>query len=441
MNHSWSGRTRRRLAIVAAVALTGVLAACSSGGGAGSTDTKDASGTVTYWSWTPGLDPMIAQFEKTYPKIKVKVVNAGQGNAEYAKLRTAVKAGSGVPDAVQVEGQFISTFANDLTDLRQYGITADGYAAFAIGQASRNGKILGLPTDTGPMGLVFRKSIFDKYGIAVPTTWAEFADAARKLHAADPNVYITNLAPNDPGQFLSMTAQAGSRPYDVKSDDSLNLRLNDAGAKQWADFWGPLIKEGVVSTDPDFTDQWYKGLANGTYASWITAAWGPVFLQGVVKDTSGDWRAAPLPQWKAGDDVSANWGGSTVAVPTLAKNKTAAAVFAKWFASSDWGVDYRIKNLSAFPARTKQLQSTDFTDAKVPFFGDQQIAKEVFIPASKQIDAGFQYSPFQDYVYSQMQSILGQAMGDGSSLSAAFDKLQSTVVSYAKDQGYKVTTK
>ncbi|MGI8417518.1 MAG: hypothetical protein ACR2P2_15205 [Nakamurella sp.] len=39
-----------------------------------------------------------------------------------------------------------------------------------------------------------------------------------------------------------------------------------------------------------------------------------------------------------------------------------------------------------------------------------------------------------------MQSILGEAMANKSSLSEAFDKLQSTVVSYATDQGYTVTT-
>ncbi|MGI8417519.1 MAG: hypothetical protein ACR2P2_15210 [Nakamurella sp.] len=119
-------------------------------------------------------------------------------------------------------------------------------------------------------------------------------------------------------------------------------------------------------------------------------------MLGIVKDTSGDWRAAPPPQWNAGETVSANWGGSTAAVPKLAENKPAAAEFAKWYAGSDWAVNYRISKQSSFPARTKQLESANFANAKVPFFGGQQIYKEVFIPASQNIDTEFQYSPFQD---------------------------------------------
>ena len=42
-----------------------------------------------------------------------------------------------------------------------------------------------------------------------------------------------------------------------------------------------------------------RAVANGKYAAWPTAAWGPVFLQGTAGKTSGKWRAADLPQWDA----------------------------------------------------------------------------------------------------------------------------------------------
>ena len=63
------------------------------------------------------------------------------------------------------------------------------------------------------MGMLYRQDIFDKHGIAVPTTWDEFADAARKLHAADPNVYLTNLPPNEPG----VARACCGRPAPVRS--------------------------------------------------------------------------------------------------------------------------------------------------------------------------------------------------------------------------------
>ena len=93
-------------------------------------------------------------------------------------------------------------------------------------------------------------------------------------------------------------------------------------------FWGDLVTSGVASNDADFNDSWYQGFSSGKYASWPTAAWGPVFLQGAAAKTSGKWRAADLPQWDASTTVSSNWGGSTDAVLKLSKNPIAAAQLA-----------------------------------------------------------------------------------------------------------------
>jgi len=43
----------------------------------------------------------------------------------------------------------------------------------------------------------------------------------------------------------------------------------------------------TVASAPDFTNDWYAGLGNGTYATWLTRAWGPVFLSGVAAKSSG----------------------------------------------------------------------------------------------------------------------------------------------------------
>ena len=64
-----------------------------------------------------------------------------------------------------------------------------------------NGQLVGLPQDTGPMALFYNKTVFDKYQLTVPATWAQYAADAKKLHAANPKEYITNDV-GDPG-FLT----------------------------------------------------------------------------------------------------------------------------------------------------------------------------------------------------------------------------------------------
>ena len=212
-------RTARWLGAGVAVALA--LAACG-GGGSGTASTAVATSvgqaaiakamttptSLTFWSWVPGIEKEVALFHKAYPEIDVKVVNAGQGAPQYTKLRTALSAGTGAPDAVQIEYQAIPTFTvtNALLDLRPYGADklASQFVDWTWGQVTgANGEVWAIPQDSGPMGMLYRQDILDKYGITPPTTYAEFADAARKLHSADPTKYLTNLASNENAAWRS----------------------------------------------------------------------------------------------------------------------------------------------------------------------------------------------------------------------------------------------
>src|SRR5215207_9369756 len=172
---------RRRVALAAALVLSGslALAACG-GGGDGSGGQPAAAKTVsqadidkamstptelTFWTWVPNIQKEVDLFQKKYPAIKVKVVNAGQGTPQYTKLRTALKAGTGFPDAVQIEFQYIPTFSitKSLMDLRPYGGEAlkDKFVPWTWQQVvGSDGQVWAIPQDSGPMGMLYRKDIF-----------------------------------------------------------------------------------------------------------------------------------------------------------------------------------------------------------------------------------------------------------------------------------------
>ncbi|HXM27634.1 MAG TPA: extracellular solute-binding protein [Chthoniobacterales bacterium] len=67
---------------------------------------EDGQITLEVWSWVVGLDQVVKEFEQAFPNIKVHVNNVGGGPAEYQKLQTVLKAGSGAPDVVQIEYDF-----------------------------------------------------------------------------------------------------------------------------------------------------------------------------------------------------------------------------------------------------------------------------------------------------------------------------------------------
>jgi multiple sugar transport system substrate-binding protein len=430
-----------------ASASASVPVAASSGGGSSvpapsASSPSNLKADITFWTWVAGLEPNVAAFNKVYPDVHVTIVNAGQSAAEYAKLRTALKAGQGVPDVAQIEYQLIPTFAktNDLLDLTPYTSSIkDLYPAGVWAQITQNGKPYGVPQDTGPMAMMYRDDIFKKYNITPPTTWAEFAADGKKIHAADPNVYMSTFAPNDPGWLSAMLWQAGQRAFNIKSASEIGININDAGAKKFAATFGPMIKDGTVSTDPDFADSWYKGLAAGKYATWITAGWGPYFMQGNVKASSGQWRVAPIPQYAAGEHLSAAWGGSSDAVLTKSAHPEAAAAFATFINSDPASANMLVTNQHFFPAVNAVLQDPAFTDQTPEYFGGQKIY-QVFSDAAKNVDPSFTFSPFQDVVNQDGQDIVGKAMADKSDLGAAFDSWNKAVTDYATKQGFKVSS-
>ena len=442
------------LATTGAVSLGAALTACGGGDSGGSSGSAKPVGQadidkamktptqLTFWTWAPNIEQEVALFEKKYPAIKVKVVNAGQGVAHYTKLRTALKAGTGAPDLAQIEYQAIPTYTitNSLLNLAPYGASAlkDKFVDWTWGQVSGpGGEVWAIPQDTGPMGMLYRKDIFDRHGIQVPGTWDEFAAAARKLHKAAPDVYLTNLSANEPAAWHGLLWQAGAKPYAVSGKSTLSIDVDDAVSKKLAAYWGGLAKDGVISTDPDFTDAWYAGFNKGKYATWLTAAWGPAFLSGSAKSTAGKWRAAPLPQWDASNPVSGNWGGSTTAVIRSTKNPIAAAQFAQFLNSDPASAKLFATKQLFFPATKSLLADTSFTGAAPSFYGGQKV-NQVFAEISDTVSTSFQWPPFLDQAATDWTETVGKSLADKSDTVTALGTWQQRLTTYAKKQGFTV---
>ena len=62
----------------------------------------------------------------------------------------------------------------------------------------------------------------------------------------------------------------------------------------------------------------------------------------------------------------------------------------------------------------------------------------VFGRGCRRRNENFQWSPFQDYVYTQMSDVLSAAVLGKTSYTQAMQTLQSTLVSYAKQEGFTV---
>ena len=156
--------------------------------------------------------------------------------------------------------------------------------------------------------------------------------------------------------------------------------MNDDGSKSVLAYWDQLVKDGLVATDDAFTADYNTKLVDGSYAIYVAAAWGPGYLGGLSDaDSDAEWKAAPVPQWDPANPVQINWGGSTFAVTSQAKDKEAAAVVAKEVFGTEEAWKIGIEKAALFPLWKPILESDYFRDLEYPFFGGQQINKDVFL--------------------------------------------------------------
>ncbi|MFJ9080706.1 ABC transporter substrate-binding protein [Streptomyces sp. NPDC102278] len=440
-------RTNSRRRIVAAVAVTCALAlgstACGSSDPADGSAAKDgasaleAGGKVTVWAWEPTLKKVAADFEKKYPKVDVELVNAGTGDKQYTALQNAVAAGSGAPDVAQVEYYAVGQFAigKALEDLAPYGASSHDQT-FTTGpwSAVRHDKgIYALPMDSGPMALFYNKKVFDRHGVAVPTTWDEYVDAARALHKADPKLHITNDT-GDAGATTSLIWQAGGRPYKVEGT-KVGIDFGDPGTTRYAGTWQKLLDEKLLAPVTSWSDEWYKGLSDGSIATLSTGAWMPANFASGAPAASGDWRVAPLPQWTRGAKAGAENGGSSLAVPKASKNKALAYAFIE-YATTGAGATARVSE-GAFPATRADLESKAFLETAFPYFGGQQ-ANQVLADAARNVGTGWAYLPYQVYANSIFNDTVGKAYVSSTPLAQGLDAWRKASAKYGAEQGFSV---
>ena len=436
----WMRRFTSGFALVSIALLIMVpLAACGGGSNPGTVPAASGPVNLTYWAWC-GCAKMVALWNSTHPNIHVKLSNVGGGVAEYNKLFTAIKANN-EPDIAMLEYQTMPTFetTNSLIDMTPYGVNSikAQFPSWVWNQVTLGNAVYATPQDIGPMGLYYRADLFTKYHLPVPTTWAQYADDAAKLHAANPNAYISTFAANNPGWFAGQVWQAGGQLFSINGQ-SWKVSINNPQAQQVASLWQGLISKKLVKTEPDFSDAWYHDLQSGAVATWFTAAWGGGVIQANAPKTSGLWRVAPSPQWQTGQVVNGNWGGATNAVFKTSKHPKEATEFAMWLDTNQGSLESLIKDAGAYPASQTAATSPQLNGPQA-FFGNQE-SWVLFKQASTQVNTNFQWGPTIEQVYNDMSNDFAPALSGQGTLNDALDKVQQSTITFMKAQGFSVST-
>jgi len=164
-------------------------------------------------------------------------------------VTAAVVSGSR-PDVTMVSSErFADLLAmgalNDLTDkIASWERRAD-FDDVRFASISKDGKVYGVPAFTFVDWMYYRKDWFDEAGLAPPTTYAEFRDAAIKLTDPAKGRFGFGMRGGAGGQAFVINVMEGFGAKLMHEDGSISLDRDKA--IEAVDWWaGLLIRDGAV---------------------------------------------------------------------------------------------------------------------------------------------------------------------------------------------------
>lgn len=343
---------RRLIAITVAAATIGALAACSSGGGGANGDEPSGKLQLLVSSsdaTDAGFRAVNDAFEKKYPKVDVvfstvsndnypatKSSRLTAGNLDLFVVKGLMETPSYAKDAATDDARLAKAGALvDLTDekfLKQY--TPSLLDSQAIG-----GKQYAVPTGVSYYtGVFYNKKIFADNGLNIPTTWSEFTAVVDALKAKGVTPFGMGGKDSWPAGLPMLASVASLYPSAAdKQQLAKDLWTNKAKLTdptevkvlQQTEYVLQNSQQGAAGADYASIP---AGFAAGDFAMTVDGTWDQPTLDAAVAK-SFDYGYFPFPGSEdAADNAVLN--GKTelqLAVPSSAKNKTAALAWLKFF--------------------------------------------------------------------------------------------------------------
>jgi ABC-type glycerol-3-phosphate transport system substrate-binding protein len=407
--------TRPRLLALAAgtLAATTVLAACGpsiSGGSEGGTDAPSAaddrlqapaedspSGEITIWDRSGDLfevfDAVIDDFNEVYPDI---VVHHEAVDID-AKLQNTLITETDVPDGVFLDDAKVAGFADylwDVTDVLDPYV--DDIAPQKVDVSSLDGGIYGVPFDLDPGLLFYNATALDAAGVDVDqiATYDDLLAAARQYQAAVPGsqpIHLEQSAFLGQLQLEMYASQLGTSIADADGE----LRLDSDEYRQILGWLDTVQQEGLGTRAEYLSPSDVGPLEDGRQVFYPWAIWFSFAPEQQLTQTSGDWRAMPLPAWEDGGARSGAMGGSSFVLPKAGENADLAWLFYEFLMydeagySAVWGPNDVYPNglATSIPAYAPAADPANPLFGPVAGLGDQDLWSTA-VEAGAQIPGG-----------------------------------------------------
>jgi ABC-type glycerol-3-phosphate transport system substrate-binding protein len=250
------------------------------------------------WGWEgtyEGIQSQIPAFNQKHPDVMVNVQTYDYDTV-HTNLLNAIVAGTGAPDLCAIDVLRLTQYIDGLVDLSAHRAEYEDYfVPPTLDLGSYQGKLYGLSTDSEPVGVLYRKDIWDQYGISEEDieTWADLAEAGNKLNQdSGGSVSLYGMLANQYQLYEILAVEQGFSGYYFDETDT-KVIVDDpkaiAAAEVMKQLWDS--KGALRNFGTDYYDDSIVVLKSSQAASLLVSpAWFPFYLTQQIPEQSGKWR-------------------------------------------------------------------------------------------------------------------------------------------------------
>jgi len=304
-------------------------------------------------------------------------------------------------------------------------------------QVSFQDGVFGIPQDSGPMAFYYQPALLDQVGGQPPATWDDWAALSAEVRKTGAGNYLDCFPVSDASVFTSYATQAGANWFKVDGERWVIDMLDDR-TLEVAAFFDKAIDDDIVNTSfTAYSPPWYAAAADAKIFGCTSASWGDALIQS-VSGGEGKWRVAPMQTWSFDGSYGSSYlGGSTAAVLANSKHPAEALKFMTWMTTSPEGIDAMIAN-----SGIGWSPSPDYIGAPrqepSEFFSGQSYNEEVFVPAAREQNLEWTWSPLTQYTLNTLQDEFRRKLTSGQTLVDSLPLAQEAVIEAFRNKGLRV---
>jgi multiple sugar transport system substrate-binding protein len=322
------------------VALT--LSGCSKGENVRLEDNTPVKLTIAWWGTQTRheyTNKLLSMYAEKHPNVTFQA--KGFGWEGYFDKLSAQAAGNIMPDIIQMDYSYISTFTKNetLADLTSYindkTIDISDMDINLIGTGKVSNKLTGIVLGSTALAMVYNTEVYSKAGVFLPAhdwTWNDFEKDMLKIKEKTGNYGISKI--DNISTFPYWVRQYGKTLY---SSDGTKLGYDDP--KIFVEY-AQMLKRLQNSKAMPNPDEWAQISANGKEAEAVVTGTAGATLDvanfGVIVSKSNRNLKLVTPPYSS-SGIKALWNKPSMffSVSKSSKNQKAAAEFINWFLNDE----------------------------------------------------------------------------------------------------------